>query len=344
MKKLLFLLLPFWVIAQIPEYYDGIDFEQTGEELKTDLANLIIATHSHELIYTPEVWDALLQADLVPENQQNVFLIYGYDDNGADNEHRTRDKTLSCHSSSCNGKWVREHVYAKSLGTPAFGTDGPGSDAHAIRAVDSQRNNMRSNRKFADGEGNSHITGDGYFYPGDEWKGDVARMMMYMYLRYGSRCLPNGVGEGSHTYNDDMPDIFLEWNVEDPVSEYELVRNEVLNDMQGNRNPFIDNPYLATAIWGGEEAENTWIELSVEAVEWAKTVVYPNPASDFVNVSSDKLIEQVNIYSSAGAKLKTQNVYTNNVSLRLSDLNDGIYFLLINYSDKTMETKKVIVK
>src|SRR5690606_8550658 len=130
MKKLLFLLLPFWVIAQIPEYYDGIDFEQTGEALETDLANLIIATHSHELIYTPEVWDALLQTDLVPENQQNVFLIYGYNDNGPDNEHRTRDKTLSCHTSSCNGKWVREHVYAKSLGTPPFETQGPGSDAH----------------------------------------------------------------------------------------------------------------------------------------------------------------------------------------------------------------------
>jgi len=344
MKKFLLLFFPFLVFAQIPDYYDGIDFEQTGEELEADLASLIITTHTHELIYTPEVWDALKLADLVPENQQNVFLIYGYDDNGEPNEHRTRDKNLSCHTSSCDGKWVREHVYAKSLGTPPFDTEGPGSDAHAIRAVDSQRNNMRSNRKFADGEGNSHIDSNGFFYPGDEWKGDVARMMMYMHLRYGSRCQANGVGEGAHTYSDEMPDIFLEWNAEDPVSEYELVRNEVLNDMQGNRNPFIDNPYLATLIWGGEAAENTWIELSVEAIEWAETVVYPNPATDFVNISSGKLIEQVNIYSSNGSKLKTQNVYTNNASIRLSDLNKGIYVLLINYSDKTMESKKVIVK
>jgi len=53
-------------------------------------------------------------------------------------------------------------------------------------------------------------------------------------------------------------DLFLEWNAEDPVSNFEIQRNEVISDAQGNRNPFIDNPHLATNIWGGDEAENRW--------------------------------------------------------------------------------------
>ena len=55
-----------------------------------------------------------------------------------------------------------------------------------------------------------------------------------------------------------MPDIFLEWNEEDPVSPFEKTRNNVLQDIQGNRNPFIDNPYLATLIWGGPQAPDSW--------------------------------------------------------------------------------------
>jgi endonuclease I len=62
------------------------------------------------------------------------------------------------------------------------------------------------------------------FYPGDEWKGDVARMVMYMYVRYGNQCLPNVVAQGSNAFSADIPDILLQWNVEDPVSQFELNR------------------------------------------------------------------------------------------------------------------------
>src|SRR5690606_24852323 len=119
-----------------------------------------------ELIYTPEVWDALKQTDLDPQNLQNVLLIYGQNDNASETRyHRTRNKDLSCHTSSCTGLWVREHVFPKSLATPPMNNEGPGSDAHAIRAIDSQMNNSRSNRRFTDGEGYSHINSQGLFYP-----------------------------------------------------------------------------------------------------------------------------------------------------------------------------------
>ena len=94
--------------------------------------------------------------------------------------------------------WNREHTYAQSLATPSMNTSSPnaGTDAHHLRSSDVQMNGNRGNRKFATGSGNSGNSGSNW-YPGDEWKGDVARMMMYMYLRYPSQCPPNDVGVGT---------------------------------------------------------------------------------------------------------------------------------------------------
>jgi chitodextrinase len=85
-----------------------------------------------------------------------------------------------------------------------------------------------------------------------------------MYLRYGAVCLPSAVGVGS-TENtaDEMIDLFLVWNVEDPVSDFERARNTYHENIQngaaqGNRNPFIDNAFLATIIWGGDSAVDSW--------------------------------------------------------------------------------------
>ena len=85
-----------------------------------------------------------------------------------------------------------------------------------------------------------------------------------------------------------MPNIFLEWNQQDPVSLYEQNRNNVLQNMQGNRNPFIDNPYLATLIWNGPTAEDTWNLLSIEASTLESIVIYPTVSYDYVNVSNQK--------------------------------------------------------
>jgi endonuclease I len=345
MKKLLWILFPFVsLFGQIPDYYTGIDFTQTAEDLEEDLRNLVIATHSYELIYTPEVWEVLKQVDLDPQNLANVFLMYGQSDDTSDPRfHRTRDKNLSCHTNSCTGRWVREHVFPKSLAVPSFDVEGPGADAHAIRPIDSQMNNSRSNRKFAEGSGYSHTTSQGEFYPGDEWKGDVARMMMYMHIRYGNRCKANFVGSGLHTYHAEMPDIFLKWNMEDPVSEHEKIRNEVLETCQGNRNPFIDNPYLATVLWGGEPAENTWVEMSLEEKELANTEIFPNPSKGNFQIQSDKEIDFISIYDFNGKAILTQEKGKNS-TIEMNHQPEGTYFVLIYYRDKTKETKKLLLK
>ncbi len=166
MKKLLLLifLLSYSSFAQIPTYYNGINFNQNGQPLEIDLAQLISATHTNPLPYTsssPDTWDAVKQTDLVPGDTENVLLFYGYDDfDGVDETDRTRDKDLSCHSTPCDGLWNREHVYARSIATPSLTTDDPGSgtDVHNLRACDGERNGTRSNRLFEDNSGDSHVT------------------------------------------------------------------------------------------------------------------------------------------------------------------------------------------
>ncbi len=257
MKKLIFLsiFIPILGFGQIPTYYSNVNLNLSGAALKNELSAKVINTHTNFLSYTPGVWNALKQTDLDPSDSSKVLLVYGYNDtDGNNNTDRTRSVNNNGGSS---GDWNREHVYPKSLGNPNLGTSGPGADAHHLRPADTQRNSSRGSRKFGDGNGNSGANNQGYWYPGDEWKGDVARMMMYMYIRYGNRCLPKNVGVGTTTSNDsNMLNLFLEWNAEDPVSQLELQRNPVLENLQGNRNPFIDNPAFATQIWGGPQAED----------------------------------------------------------------------------------------
>ncbi|MXV37935.1 T9SS type A sorting domain-containing protein [Flavobacteriaceae bacterium Ap0902] len=286
MNKIYFLItfLSIIVYGQVPSYYASIDFNESNEEIKSDLTSLLRTTHINRLSYTPGVWNALKMVDLDPENSDNVLLIYGYDDFDSDPVNdRSRDKDLTCHSATCSQpRWNREHIFPKSIGE--FEEDGYEiTDVHALRASDTNMNAYRFNSPYVDGEGNAGEVTSYRFYPGDEWKGDVARMILYMYLRYPANCKPNYVGIDTHTYSPEIPDIFLEWNAEDPVSEFEIRRNNLIaQELQGNRNPFIDNPYIATKLWGGPKAEDRWGTLSVDDIALDAFQVYPNPTVDVI--------------------------------------------------------------
>lgn len=334
MKNYFFILFPFLCVAQMPAYYNSIDFDLEGDALKAQLATLITDTHTTELVYTPDVWNALKQSDLDPENPENVLLIYGYDDSDANVANdRTRDKDLSCHTSNCAGLWVREHVYPRSLGDPNLEFEGPGADAHHLRSIDNSMNNSRSNRPFADGSGNATTLTGGNFYPGDEWKGDVARMMMYMYVRYGTQCLATEVGMGSTSYSNfgDMPNIFLEWNAEDPVSQYEMNRNGILQNMQGNRNPFIDNPYIATILWNGPDAEDSWGTLAASDLQFANIYVYPTITTGIVTIENGDNGYTYSAYNNIGQQVKL-NITDNKADLGGNAA--GIYILNIQQGAK----------
>lgn len=230
-----------------PSYYSGVNFSKTGNALKSDLATLISSTHTKTISYS-ELQTLMKTSDVDPQNPANLLLIYGSQSSGTHQRSRP-----------IGGSWNREHVYAKSKGTPNLGTSGPGADGHHLRPADNTLNSTRGSLSFDDGTGaTAYKTSRGGWFPGDEWKGDVARILMYMYVRYNSRCLPLNITMNPSTYSSDFPDILLKWNIEDPVSDFEKQRNNVVAQTQGNRNPFIDNAYLATVIWGGPAAQNTW--------------------------------------------------------------------------------------
>lgn len=275
MKHLYFLFLLIASISyaqltpptNLQAYYTGVDFSQTEMVLFNDLATKTVAKHTNFLTYTPGIWEADKITDEDPLNSANVLLIYGYDDSDG-NYITDRSRSKSLNGGSNGTQWNREHTFPNSLGNPKLDTNGtnnaPYADAHNLRPSDIQMNQDRGNRKFVDGTGNATEVGSSNWYPGDEWKGDVARIIMYMYLRYGSQCLPSFVTTGTtNSVDANMINLLLEWNAEDPVSTIEDNRNDYHANTgntyaQGNRNPFIDNPYLATVIWGGTPANNRW--------------------------------------------------------------------------------------
>ena len=351
-KKILsfyFLLFISLITFSQETYYSDVDLTLAGAALKDALASKIAATHTTTLEYTssgPDVWDATKATDENVVNTNEVILYYGWED-GNDQDITndiSRSKNLQDCGTNCDDfVWNREHVFPKSLANPILDTSipGPATDAHHLRAADRGRNSARNNRKYGRGSGNSNYSSldfheglDGpntaAWYPGDDWKGDAARMIMYMYIRYGAVCLPTAVGVGSKEFTEDeMIDLFLQWNVEDEVSDIEIARNEYHGNTsnyasQGNRNPFIDNPYLATRIWGGNSAEDIWgiyTSSDTESPTTPANITVNNITLNSINLSwsasSDNIgVTGYNIY--VDGDLETQTTNTNSTITGLS--------------------------
>ena len=332
------------LIAQ-QAYYNDVDLTLTGQDLYFELQNKIdqaSATFTYE--------DARFSAEVTDEdtqNNSNILLVYGFNDaDGNCTTDRSRNKN-AFGGSGC--EWNREHVFARSNANPSMGsasnaTTGIAADPHNIRPSDQQMNNDKGNRLFAAGTGDAGVLGTGNWYPGDEWKGDVARMMMYMYTRYGDRCLPSLMGVGPLEGSTEMLQLFLQWNVEDPVSDFEDQRNPHLENVYGNRNPFIDNPYLATLIWGGPVAEDRWNLLSVSEGNVNTTTLYPNPASEVMYLySATKNIKKVKVYNVSGQLITTYLNVEPNQAMDISKLAPGLYLFSIN-SEEESSYKKVIIQ
>lgn len=156
--------------------------------------------------------------------------------------------------------WNREHVWPKSLG--GFKTEGAGADLHHIRPTENSTNSKRGNKRYGEvGNGTvakGNISGlpggeyNGTFYePNDEAKGDVARICLYVYVRWGaeySKC--------ANILNVfESVDTLLNWCLIDPPDTWEMGRNEVVQNIQGNRNVFIDYPELAWSLFDREVPE-----------------------------------------------------------------------------------------
>lgn len=328
--------------AQQP-YYNGIDITLTGQDLYFELQGLI--NNASGTFTYGDVRDSVKITDEDPDNANNVLLVYGHTDDGNCTTDRSRDKD-DFGGTSC--EYNREHVFARSNADPEMGSASNGStgitaDPHNLRPSDQAMNGNKGNRKFADGSGNAGNAGANW-YPGDEWKGDVARMMMYMYTRYGDRCLPSLNGVGLTQGSTDMLQVYLQWNVDDPVNDFEDQRNPHLESVYGNRNPFIDNPYLATIIWGGPAAEDRWSIASTQDVNTLQISLYPNPANELVYVkNATGAIDSYAIYDVFGKLINNAPFDVSENSIDVSAFASGLYFFEFS-SEGNRIVHKVLVK
>ncbi len=234
-------------------YYRGLD-GINSKDLKEKLHDLIDG--NKVLPYSSssfDVWDALDKTDEDPDNSSNVILLY---------TGRSQAKSYKDHGQNDDDSWNREHVWAKSRGFGGYpSTSKPAStDIHHLRPVDRSVNSSRSNKYFDNG-GTAHAEATECKHTSSTWeprsavKGDVARMMFYMAVRYEG--LRDGVDlelneRGSSTYS--LPNIgrlstLMKWHKQDPVDAFEKKRNQTIYEIQGNRNPFIDHPELVEYIW-----------------------------------------------------------------------------------------------
>ena len=221
-------------------YYSGAA-GLTGEDLKTFLHYLI---DEHTELSYGALRDALQVTDEDPNNPDNIILLY---------TGNSIDSTWDYGDS-----WNREHVWPRSLGD-MDDNDAEHNDLHHIRPTDPGVNSSRSNKDFDNGGSLVRNTTDCYadsnsFEPRNEVKGDVARMIFYMAVRYEGT---NGEIDleivesvtGGAPYIGSLSTL-IQWHLDDPVDDWERNRNDLIFGYQGNRNPFIDHPEFVQLIWG----------------------------------------------------------------------------------------------
>lgn len=345
MKTLLILfalVFTLQVYAQIPDgYYDDAN-GLSGSELRTSLYDIIKGhtTFSYTSIST-DTWDILCESDRDPDNPDNVILLYTGKSVDAEQEYN-----------SGHG-WSREHVWAKSHGD--FGTSrGAGTDAHHLRPADISVNSARNNRDFDDGgvpyfdnggtEPTECFTDTYTWEPRAEVKGDVARMIFYMAIRYNGDdnepdlSILGDINTISLCDNDNSIgyignlSTLLEWNALDPVDEFERNRNEVIYSYQKNRNPFIDIPDFVDQIWASGSSQlketDTQIDLKVSTFACGFSLELGN--DDYSTITLMDIMG------------RTQALDSGVGAFTFDQLTPGVYILLLKQSDIYLSRKILI--
>ena len=226
-------------------------------------------------------WSRYEAADEAQDDSTSILSIY--------TRHNIK-KSNHCGNYAWD-KWNREHVYTQT----AFPSSD--DDNHNIFACEGQINGYRGNLKFAEVKNTTgskrvvvfgHTTDcymitNQYFEPCDEAKGEIARACLYCSVYYGY----------------DLNDIFdsintcLKWNATYTVTPREIYRNNIVNNLQGNRNPFTDRPSYAKAIYGGPDYSGVDPISPQETV--SVTGVSLNKTETTLNVSSsEQLVATIN--------------------------------------------------
>ncbi len=283
LKKYLFILsvLPVLVIAQAPEgYYSGTE-NLTGYKLKTKLHD-IISNKTYNWNYEDlktlyGQTDIDKHYDYDASNSTYLLDIYSNNPAGTTAYHYTLSNIIGSANAEGLG-WNREHMMPQSSFNSAYPMY---SDLFFVVPTDARINQLRSNypygkagstvyynftngsKQAANGTPNATYTGR-VFEPIDEFKGDIARSLLYYVVRYEGK-----LGSFNYTTNATDPTkdqnpldgteekayenwyiaMLLNWHQLDPVSQREIDRNNSVFNIQKNRNPFIDHPEWVGLIW-----------------------------------------------------------------------------------------------
>lgn len=304
-------------------YYSSIT-ASSGEALLGQLHDLITTTHKKYTSYTDcKTPSTILKTDAGTNG--NVMEFY------------SQANISSKWGGGKQGTWNREHVWCQSLSNGLWGTSGGGSDLHHIRPAESGLNSARGNNKYGEVENGKEVyyedssntpvalggyISGGVFEPLDNVKGDVARIVMYLYTHYNTYSNVGGTtnGSGSASFGTlkftnvisasneaSAISILLKWNKEDPVDDIERNRNDAVYSIQGNRNPFIDDQTYADRIWGDSAVVPELVDLTITPDDFELSVgqskklsVTPSPITADGRVTWSSEDETVAKVSSSG--------------------------------------------
>ncbi len=279
----------FFSYAQPANYYDAAN-GLSGAALKTALHGIIDA---HTEISYSEVEEALKVLDEDPNNSSNVWLLY------------KQSSIPKIDFGGLANEWNREHLWPSSHG--GFSTSKPtGTDLHHLRPTDASVNSSRGDKDFDNG-GEQHGEATLCYFTDDTWeppdnvKGDIARAIFYMEVRYeGDNGEVDLEIEDNTTSTSGSPgklgvlSTLMQWHENDEVDAAEQARNNnIYNTYQHNRNPFIDHPEYVNAIWGdgvilAPEPTNHASDFSANCItlNWADATGTTTPDSYLVRMSS----------------------------------------------------------
>ena len=289
-RTLLFILCCFFALAitaktvtpaaSLPAYYEDIQ-GKSGKSLFDAVQK--VTKEGYTSLGYDGLWGAFKTTD--KKSNGKVWDMY------SDCSWTFGSDQCGSYSSECDC-YNREHSIPKSWF--GVSTSGPGCDIFHLVPTDGKVNGMRSNYAFGevssasytyDGAkkgsaksitiiGGNTIAGNTgttiscsgtVFEPRDEYKGDFARGYMGSLLKWaGDQSFTTGEGSKIFTTNFTTSSfgltkygvaLLMKWHRQDPVSQKEVARNNGIQQTQGNRNPFIDYPYLAEFIWGEKAGE-----------------------------------------------------------------------------------------
>lgn len=250
--------------CQMEKFYSKLP-NVSGYELKTALSNLL--TRTHRRLGYDQLHKAYLKTDIDRwfEADGTILDMYSENPKGTDPYNYQAGKKKCGNINGESSCYNREHLFPQGL----FNKGRPmKTDIFHVFPTDGKVNNKRGSFPFGEvgktkwvsqnGSKLGHFKGTGYnglvFEPVDEFKGDIARAMLYFATRYESyiprfKKTPMTDGSREQTYSTWFIKVLMRWHKQDPVSAHERFRNDAACKYQKNRNPFVDHPEWALDIW-----------------------------------------------------------------------------------------------